>query len=195
VGGIFPQTASVGQDPADTISPHGFLSQDINFASCTGQLPLPPVPASVVTYLQAALTGRPAALVGNKCLGRRLGDRVARGYVTVDVVNNCTLRFPTDPGYFGPGGTGDAVDFNVLWGDYAITNHAAKAGAGGPLVHIEADPTNPSTSTAGNYTFYGRYVNWTAIDNREPLATRFGVRYADDATSSTDLLVWRDSKV
>ena len=26
----------------------------------------------------------------------------------------------------------------------------------------------------GNYTFYGRMVNWTAADNREPLATRWG---------------------
>jgi hypothetical protein len=33
--GSLPQTASAGQDPHDTISPHGFLSQDINFASCT----------------------------------------------------------------------------------------------------------------------------------------------------------------
>jgi hypothetical protein len=37
--GILPQTASAGQDPRDTISPKGQLSQDINFASCNGLLP------------------------------------------------------------------------------------------------------------------------------------------------------------
>jgi hypothetical protein len=39
VNGLLPQTASAGQDPHDTISPKGPLSQDINFASCNGFLP------------------------------------------------------------------------------------------------------------------------------------------------------------
>ena len=34
VDGKLPRTASDGQDPADTISPQGAASQDINFASC-----------------------------------------------------------------------------------------------------------------------------------------------------------------
>src|SRR6188508_1174589 len=34
VNGIVPTTASDGQDPKDTISPQGPVSQDINFASC-----------------------------------------------------------------------------------------------------------------------------------------------------------------
>ncbi|HYX23827.1 MAG TPA: hypothetical protein VFC23_06720, partial [Thermoanaerobaculia bacterium] len=37
INGILPQTASAGQDPSDKISPKGPKSQDINFASCTGQ--------------------------------------------------------------------------------------------------------------------------------------------------------------
>src|ERR1700674_4371 len=41
VNGSMPQTASAGQDPGDTISPKGLLSQDINFASCNGILPPP----------------------------------------------------------------------------------------------------------------------------------------------------------
>jgi hypothetical protein len=36
LSGTLPRTASAGQDPADTISPKGIKSQDINFASCTG---------------------------------------------------------------------------------------------------------------------------------------------------------------
>ena len=52
--GILPRTASDGQDPADTISPQGPFSQDINFASCTGLLPPPTLPAAFVQHLQTS---------------------------------------------------------------------------------------------------------------------------------------------
>jgi hypothetical protein len=85
----------------------------------------------------------------------------------------------------------------VLWGDYFYVNSAQNFADGNTLVHIEASGTNPETSVAGQYTFYGRYVNWTAADNREPLATTFAVRYVTGGTftGGSDLLVWRDSKV
>ena len=197
VNGVLPRTASAGQDPTDTISPHGDFSQDINFASCAGALPPPNLPADYIAHLRASLTGGSSAILGNRCAGRALGDNVARGYVTVDTVNNCTLRFPGDAGYFGPGGTGDATNQNVLWGDYFYVNPGQNFADGNNLVHIEADAVNPETSVAGEYTFYGRYVAWTAADNREPLATNFAVRYLNGGVFSggTDLLVWRDSKV
>jgi hypothetical protein len=197
VNGNLPRTASAGQDPTDTISPHGDFSQDINFASCTGQLPPPALPASYVDHLERSLTGQSSPLLTNLCAGRNLGDLIARGYVTVDTVNNCTLRFPGDAGYFGPGGTGDATLQNVLWGDYFMVNADQNFAQGETLVHIEADALNPETSVPGEYTFYGRYVAWTAADNREPLATNFAVRYANGGgfDGGTDLLVWRDSKV
>ena len=53
----------------------------------------------------------------------------------------------------------------------------------------------------GQYTFYGRYVAWTAADNRQPLSTNFVTRYVSPAAKSplfptgTSLIVWRDSKV
>ncbi len=53
--GTQPQTASAGQDPTDNISPKGSLSQDINFASCTGILPNPPLTAQQLADLQNAL--------------------------------------------------------------------------------------------------------------------------------------------
>jgi hypothetical protein len=136
-------------------------------------------------------------VLGNRCAGRAFGDNIARGYVTVDTVNNCTLRFPGDPGYFAAGGTGDATNQNVLWGDYFYVNSGANFADGHNLVHIEADAVNPETSVSGQYTFYGRYDTFTAIDNREPLATNFAVRYLNGGTFSggTDLIVWRDSKV
>ena len=197
VHGVLPRTASDGQDPNDTISPQGELSQDINFASCAGQLPPPRLPATFITHLQNSLTGQASAVLGNRCAGRNLGNRYTRGYITVDTVNNCTLRFPGDAGYFGAGGTGDVTNQNVLWGDYFYVEDMNNLAQGETLVHIEADATNPETSVAGEYTFYGRYVSWTAIDNREPLATNFGVRYVNGGafTGGSDLIVWRDSKV
>jgi hypothetical protein len=197
LAGALPRTASDGQDPTDTISPHGLFSQDINFASCSGLLPAPQLPAFFVDHLRLSLTGQSSPFLGNRCAGRNLGDNIARGYVTVDTVNNCTLRFPGDPGYFGPGGTGDATNQNVMWGDFFYVNPGQNFAQGESLVHIEASATNPETSVAGEYTFYGRYVNWQATDNREPLATNFGARYANGGafTGGTDLVVWRDSKV
>jgi len=213
-GGTLPRTASAGQDPGDKISPKGAFSQDINFASCNGQLPPPPLPASFTAHLQAALTGKSSAILGNRCAGRNLGDNIARGYVTVDTVSNCTLRFPGDPGYFAPGGTGDATNQNVLWGDYFYVNPGQNFAQGETLVHIEAAPgtgtsalwgtypggvgaANPQTSVSGQYTFYGRYVAWSAADNREPLTTNFAGRFVNGGAfdGGTSWLCWRDSKV
>jgi Chaperone of endosialidase len=206
--GNVPQTASAGQDGGDKISPKGSLSQDINFASCTGVLPPPPLPSIFTAHLQAALTGRPSAVLGGLCAGQALGDNIARGYITMDTVSNCSLRFPGDNGYFLSGGGGDATNQDVLWGDWFIVNTVQNFAEGGDLVHIEAAPgvgtsgqipANPATTTSGRYTFYGRYLTppWTAVDNREPLATNFAVRYLNGGPFSggTSLLVWRDSKV
>jgi hypothetical protein len=198
VSGMVPQTASAGQDPSDTISPKGVFSQDINFASCNGLLPSGPLPATFITHLQTSLTGRPSPLLGGNCAGLAYGDHIARGYVTVDTVANCTLRFPSDIGYFAPGGAGDATDQNVLWGDVVYSNPKANQSYGDTLVHIEASATNPETSFPGQYTFYGRYVGWTATDHREPLATNFAARFSNltgAAGSGTSLVTWRDSKV
>jgi hypothetical protein len=201
LNGILPRTASVGQDPGDTISPQGDFSQDINFASCNGQLPINNAPPELAASWQAALTGQRATHLtcasGNCCAGLDFEDNIARGYITVDTVNNCTLRFPSDPGYFVAGGVGDATNQNVLWGDYFYVNPAQNFAQGETLVHVEADALDPETSVPGEYTFYGRYVAWTAADNREPLATSFATRFINggDFTGGTDLLVWRDAKV
>jgi hypothetical protein len=206
VNGNVPQTASAGQDPNDTISPKGIKSQDINFASCTNILPPPPLPAFFTQHLQAALTGKASAVLKGLCAGQALGDNIARGYITMDTVNSCSLQFPGDPGYFASGGTGVATNQDVLWGDWFIVNAAQNFAEGGDLVHVEAAPgtgtsgqipTNPATTVSGRYTFYGRYVNWTAVDNREPLATNFATRFLNGGpfAAGTSLLVWRDSKV
>jgi hypothetical protein len=206
--GTAPRTASVGQDPTDTISNQGNFSQDINFASCNGQLPPPPIPANYVAHLQAQHSGNPSALFGGLCSGVRYNDNIMRGYITVDTVNNCTLDVANTPGYFVNGGAGSATNQNVLWGDYFHVNPEQNFAQGDALVHIEAAPgvglatsgtygVNPETGTPGQYTFYGRSVAWQATDNREPLATNFGVRYITGGAfnGGTNLIAWRDSKI
>jgi hypothetical protein len=207
VNGFLPNTASAGQDPTDTISPHGPISQDINFASCTGFLPYskPAVSPSFRTHLRALLTGKKSP-VDNTCAGRNYGDNIARGYITVDVTNACSLLFPSSTGYFVNGGGGIAGNRNIIWGDYFYVNRNEASAQGETLVHIEAAPGTgvgpnsgtygPIFTTPGEYTFYGRYVAGTAIDNREPLATTFAARYLLGAgfNGGTNLIVWRDSK-
>jgi hypothetical protein len=235
VKGELPQTAPADQDPEvepngaatpnpPAISNQGAFSGDpvARFPGCNGQLPPPPLPADFITHLQQSLRGKPSPLLLSAsgvqlCAGRDLGDNIARGYVTVDTVDNCTLRFPGDAGYFGPNGTGDAKNWNILWGDYFFVNPGENFAQGETLVHIEASPglgtslvqgnypfppapQNPETTLSGQYTFYGRYTKpapFNAADNREPLSTNFATRYINGGLFSggTSLICWRDSKV
>jgi hypothetical protein len=192
VNGNLPQTAPLSEDPSDTISPKGPFSHDDDYPNCQGVLPPPQLPAIFTSSLQAALTGKSAPILGNLCAGRSIGDNIARGYVTMDTVNACSSYLPGDPGYFG----GTVTDKNLLWGDWFIVNTVQNFAEGGTLVHVEADATNPSTTTPGDYTFYGRYDGWAATDHREPLATTFGTRFLNGGAFSggTSLLVWRDTK-
>jgi len=190
-GGALPQTASAGQDTQDSVSPKGPYSQDIDFASCTGQLPPPPLPQAFIAHLRASHTGKASALLGG-CVGRDLGDGVLRGYVTIDTVNQCGFKTPADPGYFGPNGV--ATDQNVLWGDFLYVDSAKRYADGENLVRIQSFP---GAFHPGDQTFYGRYVGNSGIDSREPLATRWATRFAVGGAFSggTDLIVWRDSGV
>jgi hypothetical protein len=190
--GSLPQTASAGQDPTDTISPKGTISQDINFASCSGQLPYGPVAASFVADMQAMLTGQASTTeFPGQCVGTNLGDNIARGYLTIDTVDSCSTSGV--PGslaqYFSA--NFPMTNQNTLLGDYMLINPAQNVLIMNNATSIEADGTNPATSTPGGYTFYGRFVNWTAVDNREPLATQW-ILQGDTGNGSA--IVWRDPK-
>jgi hypothetical protein len=189
--GNLPRTASVGQDtPADSISPQGPISQDINFASCGGTLPYanPALNSAFLAHLQAILQGKASPSFPGRCYGSKTLDNILRGYVTVDTVNSCNILFPSQllTGY-------DAVltDQNVLWGDYFYVNSAQNFAQGETLVHIESCPT---CFAPGDHTFYGRYANATAIDGREALPTTMGARYLNGGpfNGGTDFLIWRE---
>lgn len=204
LNGKFPVTASAGQDPTDTISNKGSVSQDINFASCNGQLPYPEVlPVESIDHIRAALTGKPSALFGGQCAGRDFAEKkpIARGFITVDTVNNCTTRLPNQAGYFGAGFSGDVTYQNVLWGDYFFLNKSKKIGRGDAMVAIRASVTDPQVA-AGEYSFYSRItedLNISGADGRQPLGSTFGGRFVNVPKDrffpgGTSALVWRDPK-
>ncbi len=188
----------------DSCSPHGLPSWDGSFdgngvpfaEDCLDIFPFfvnPLLSLSVQARLQAQFTGQ--SYLG-ACYGEDHGDNVARGYVTIDNANTCSLILPSDPPYFSDGvEPGIASNVNQLWGDWALIDGQAPGYTLDPLVHIEADDDFDSSSTATNYTFYGRYTQALGgIDNREPLGSVWSFRYFNAApTLVTDLVVWRDS--
>lgn len=124
------------------------------------------------------------------------GSHLARGFVTVDVVRDCSRLIPGDLGYFYSGGWGVATNNNVLWGHFLYTDLRAGQGfvQGGRMVSLEADGSDPRTATRGSYTFYARRVGFSAADNREPLGTVQAVQYLAGEGLEAEAVYWRDSR-
>jgi hypothetical protein len=191
--GKLPRTASAGQDPTDTFSPRGTLSQDADFPSCSDMpLPTQPISNAFRAHLQAWLSGGESPETHN-CAGAKVWlaggkPRIARGYVTVDTVSACDLFFPSDWTHY----TLSLTDQNVLWGDWFIVNPGQSFAQGDMLVHIESCP---ACFEPGDHTFYGRYNLAQADDGREPLPTTWATRYLNGGPfdGGTSLLVWRET--
>ncbi len=178
---------------AFSVATHPISGVGPGSVSCDSQLPLPPLPNALLAHIRAAHTGQPSAVFGGQCSAQNLDDNVARGYITIDNVNFCTLDFPGDVGYFIDGGFGAANNFNQLWGDYFYVDPINGFAQGETLVHIEAS----DQIGVGDYTFYAKFSG--GEDNREGLGTTFATRFATmfdcNIEATTDLVVWRDSKV
>ena len=187
---VLPRTGSDGQDPQDTISPQGPISQDINFASCNNFLPDVQDGSIIGADLLAAHRGLASDnYFSGLCGARNHGDNIARGYITMDVTNQCTADTPADAGYFVNFGSGVAGNRNILMADYLITDLANGRFFGDSGVHIETDAADPRTNGAGDYTFYARLLGNSGADNREPLPTAWAGRAA---AGRTDVEYWRD---
>jgi hypothetical protein len=202
--GLLPRTG-----PA--ISPNGPLSvMTDDFPGCGSPngphvVPtqdLPALTAADRETLRAAHMGRPVGPAQEaRCLGSaRPEPNVAVGYATIDAVSRCTptavgtaVNTPADPKYFAAGGTGLASDDNALWGDLIYVDRKAKRADSGTLVHIVADA---DAFGPGDYTFYGRYVDFDGRDDRAPLSSLYYARYVGGGAffGDTDLLVWRDNR-
>lgn len=196
--GQVPRTADAARDPNDTISPNGsppWGGGDSSFPNCGSQLPIPPLTSLLIDHLRAAHSGGHSPIY-NACAASQYGDGVLRGYLTIDVVNRCSIEFPSEPAYFIEGGQGIASNENRLLGDYFYVEPSRGYAQGENLVHIEACDPATCPFGPGDYTFYGRYVGASAADGREPLPTMFSGRALNGGVfaGGTELIVWRDSK-
>lgn len=159
-------------------------------------LPVTGNPVVNLNILRQAHTGAEMSSAGGNLLASSSHPGIAKGYVTIDVVRQCTDQFPSSKDYFKDGGTGIATDDNFLVGDFDIVDEVRGVAIGDPLVHIRAD----AGFTDGKHTFYAAYVGGHATDDRQPLGNLFATRqftsFAGDPTLNplTDLLVWRDCK-
>lgn len=134
-----------------------------------------------------------------KCAGENHGDSLARGYITVDVVDQCSgERFgktatPAAASYFveGGGSAGTAIAANRIWGDFLIVDPANDFAQGSQAVGIWADPARFGPP---EFTFYGRFHSYDAQDERAPLPTLWASRFLQGGafTGGTELVVWRD---
>jgi hypothetical protein len=151
--------------------------------------------------LRAAHTGKPVKSAAARCLGStRAGSPLAVGYITIDAVNRCTpigvgtaTNTPADPKYFVTGGKGLASDNNVLWGDVIYLDRKAVKADSETMVHIVADA---DAFGSGDYTFYGRYVDFDSRDDRAPLSSLYYTRYVAGGPlfGSSEVVVWRDNR-
>ncbi len=191
LAGIVPHTSRTLANEGAQSSPN------VSFPSCDALLPTPRLTEQQVQNLRLAHTGLGSGLWGGQCGACSFGDQKARGYVTIDVVNRCSSKFPGapasggDPSYFVTGGNGIAANDNVLWGEYRIVDSSENQAYADLLVAIEADDVIQS-----GYTFYGRLVTGNASDNRERLPHAWDARYiAVGVFQAAYLQIWRDPGV
>jgi hypothetical protein len=115
----------------------------------------------------------------------------AVGYITIDVVSDCTVNIPTMAGYYDQ----DLLYDNVLSGDYQMLDPISQHANGGPLVHIRAVPEGGAAgvveATPFAHTFYQKLNNGRTFDRRQPLPATFAAHYLESSGVGTRLTVWR----
>lgn len=198
LNGKLPITADAADDPTDTISNKGPLSQDINFPGDMSSQPSQ-LDVATINHIRAALTGKPSPLLSGQCLGRDYAEKkpIARGYVTADAVNQHTALVPNDINYF----TGVTTTQNVLWGDSFFVDKSKKIGRGDALVGVRASQSDPQVNDIGEYSFYDTTNgSLVPVDHRQPLGGVYAGRFVNVPKhpfypSGTSAIVWRDSKV
>ena len=146
----------------------------------------PVLTAQQLADLRLALTGKVVA-AANGCYAPDAGDDLARGYITIDVVKNCTAGTPADAAYQDTMGHA-----NVLVGGYLMDDGQQNAGYGGAAVAIESAPAGRFVQDAS--TFYGRYDGYSADDRREPLPSTWMAGFAHSGASGSngEFIVWRE---
>ena len=195
-----PTNPTAGSTPlANTANPHFLASAATSCAP--GHLP-GVIPGPVLVYIQSVLTtGKDASNFPGTCGATQVGGTHdhAIGYITIDVVADCTTKNPASSDYYA---TVLLFD-NVLTGDYQLVNPVVghQYALGGPMVHIRAIPgggaAGSTTATPLPYTFYDRLTQAASartIDRRQPLPSTFAARWIAGGPGgfNTTLRLWRE---
>jgi len=158
--------------------------------------------AAVQTSLTTGLYNIAGTTIG--CGTTRIGGTHvnARGFVTIDVVTDCTNLLPNNPIYYNT----QILFDNALIGDYQQIRSDPTIGnlaQGNPLVHIRAIPEGgpagyvPQPGTTNlPYTFYDHYTpaGNRKMDRRVPLPSTFVARWIEGGVDSfnTSYKIWRE---
>ena len=177
-----------GKLPASALPP----GLPAGYDRCVDPLELPEVDA---VSLRAALTGQPHPQDGLCYASEVEAGRLATGYVTVDVVRDCSgaaLQTPGDEGYFAEGGLGLATNDNVLWGDWFLVDPARDVAQGEALVSLVADVETYGRclSDPCPERFPGTFYGWPHESNRMPLPKTFRSHFLNGGSRQTDLVVF-----
>lgn len=154
------------------------------FPGCSNPLQTPQLDEAAAAALARRLSGRPEP-ENDLCYGvGEATSRTAVGYVTVDVVKDCSdeLHTPYDPGYFsGDDGPGLASAANILTGELLLIDRS-----GGHAQGIEAVPVLALPGDFVGASFYDHG------DDRVVLPARFRTRLLQGGafTGGTRLLLW-----
>lgn len=176
------------------------------FQFCDGLPPYhgnPVLSANERAQLAADHTGQ-LGPIATDCAGSPHPDHIARGYMTIDVVDECsgvegfaptfTPANTTYPYFANGSGAGIAIDEDGLWGDVIYVDVANAAAQGSEAVALWADPTLFSGTDI--FTFYGRLSGWDGRDDRVPLPWLWDQRFVNGGpfAGGADLIVWRDTE-
>jgi hypothetical protein len=164
------------------------------FCSGGGLPTYPPLTGTQIAQIRANLTGV-AGPTDGLCAGEFYGDNHARGYITIDAVDQCSglglppSITPVSSTYF----PGVGVVKNFLWGDLFFVDPGQNSAQGVEAVNIVADNALAAPNTN---TFYGRYRSFNGQDRRSPLPTTWNTRFLNGGVfdGGTDLLVFRDTR-
>ena len=162
-------------------------SEPIPFPSCSGDALAPTLSEDERATLEVRLAGEPDPTDGLcYAIVPPSEGRLATGYLTVDVLTDCspTIRTPRDDGYFERDGTGLASSANVLTGELFFIDGAGHQARGLEAVAFVADASNTgrgihlgSDRGLPGHRYRTRFMNGGAFDG------------------GTELLVWTTDRM
>ena len=143
-----------------------------------------------------------AGPLASDCAGAFYGDGIARGYITIDTVDECSgvegfgpvfTPANTSYPYFADGdASGIGVNRNQLWGDYIYVDFNEDSAQGSEAIALWSDATQ--FGAGRQFTFYGRFSDWDGRDNRVPLPEWWNQRFLNGGpfAGGADLIVYHD---